>query len=220
MQIAIFDFDGTLYEKETFQLLMNHLKTHPVHHTKYKKFIRASMPRYIANKMKLYPTRRMKERLMQIYVRCLHDIPKKDIHSFFEELAVKMKPNFNDEVCARLQEHHENGVYIMVVSGAYDLLLEKSLKHLPIDTLIGTVIPFKDGKIDENTAIYPIQVERKNEKIEEFIQDQEIDWENSYAYGDSLTDVSVLELVGHPVAVQPEPSLEDVANEREWEVIV
>lgn len=220
MQIAIFDFDGTLYKKETFQLLMDHLKTHPVYHTKYKKFIRASMPRYIASKLKLYPTRRLKERLIQIYVRCLHDIPEKELHIFFEEIAVKMKPDFNEEVCARLQEHHQNGVHIMVLSGAYDLLLEKSLQHLPTDTLIGTVIPFKDGTIDEETSVYPIQVERKNEKIEEFIQDKEIDWENSYAYGDSLTDVSVLELVGHPVAVQPEPSLEDVANERAWEVIV
>lgn len=219
MQIAIFDFDGTLYEEETFQLLMDHLKTHPVHHNKYKKFIRASMPRYIANKLKIYSTRRMKERLMQIYIDCLKDIPADDIHTFFEELAVKMKPDFNEEVVARLKQHHEDGVYVMVVSGAYDLMLETSLKHLPIDTLIGTTIPFKNGKIDQDIPLYPIQSERKNEKIEEFIQGKEIDWENSYAYGDSLTDVSVLELVGHPVAVQPEQSLENLAIDRNWEVI-
>lgn len=219
MQIAIFDFDGTLYEEETFQLLMDHLKTHPVYHTKYKEFIRASMPRYIANKLKIYSTRLMKERLMQIYVDSLQDIPEDELHTFFDELAVKMEPDFNEEVCARLKQHHQDGVYVMVVSGAYDLLLEKSLKHLPIDTFIGTKIPFKNGKIDTEKTIYPIQAERKNEKIDAFIQGKKIDWKNSYAYGDSLTDVSVLELVGHPVAVQPEESLKNVATKRKWEVI-
>ena len=30
MKLAIFDFDGTIYKKETFPLLMNHLKeTYP-----------------------------------------------------------------------------------------------------------------------------------------------------------------------------------------------
>lgn len=219
MQIAIFDFDGTLYEEETFRLLMDHLKTHPVHHTKYKKFIRASMPLYIANKLKIYSTRRMKERLMQIYANCLLDISEKDIHTFFEELAVKMKPDFNEEVVARLKQHHEDGVYVMVLSGAYDLLLEKSLKNLPVDTFIGTTIPFKNGEIDGDTPLYPIQAERKNEMIEKFIVGKEIDWKNSYAYGDSLSDASVLELVGHPVVVQPEQSLENVALKRKWEVI-
>src|SRR5699024_152650 len=211
MRLAIFDFDGTLYEKEPFQLLMDHLKTHPVYHTKYKKFIRASMPRYVASKLKLYPKQRMKERLMQIYAQSLQGISEDELHTFFEELAGKIKSDFNEGVCERLRQHHENGVYIMVVSGAYDLLLEKSLQHLPIDTMIGTHIPFTDGHIDSNTPIYPIQGMRKNEKIDAFIEGKNIDWDHSYAYGDSFTDVSVLELVGHPVAVIPEQSVEKVA---------
>jgi len=219
MRLAIFDFDGTLYEKETFQLLMDHLKTHPIYHTKYKKFIRASLPPYVANKLKLYPKQRMKERLMQIYARNLQGISEDELHTFFEALAGKMKPDFNEDVCERLQNHHENGEYVMVVSGAYDLLLEKSLQHLPIDTMIGTHIPITDGHIDLDAPIYPIQGLRKNEKIEAFIQGKNIDWDNSYAYGDSFTDVSVLELVGHPVAVNPEESLEKVAIQRNWEVI-
>lgn len=219
MRVAIFDFDGTLYEKETFKLLMHHLKTHPVYHSKYKRFIRASLPRYIANKLKIYPTRRMKERLMQIYIDVIQDIPEEDVHTFFEELAIKMEPHFNKDVCMRLETLHQEGVYIMVVSGAYDLLLKKSLKGLPIDTFIGTKIPFINGRIDQKQPIYPIQAERKNEKIDAFLKDKEVDWMNSYAYGDSLSDVSVLDLVGHPVAVQPEEALREEAIKRKWEII-
>jgi FMN phosphatase YigB (HAD superfamily) len=41
MRVAIFDFDGTLYPQETFTLMMNYMKEHPVHSRKYKSFYRA-----------------------------------------------------------------------------------------------------------------------------------------------------------------------------------
>lgn len=219
MRVAIFDFDGTLYKKETYQLLMDHLKTHPVYHTKYSRFFRTILPRYIANKLKIYPTRRMRERSMQIYMDALKDIPEIELHTFFEELAAKMGPDFNEVVCNRLNEHHKDGVLIMVVSGAYDLLLQKALHDLPVDVFIGTTIPFSGGHIDQTQSLYHVQAERKNEKIMEHLEDEEIHWEESYAYGDSLSDVSVLEIVGNPVAVRPEQALRDVAESRSWEII-
>ncbi len=219
MRVAIFDFDGTLYKKETYQLLMDHLKTHPVYHTKYGRFFRTILPRYIGNKLKIYPKRRMRERSMQIYLDALNDIPEKELHVFFEELAAKMGPDFNEEVYKRLQEHHQDGIHIMVVSGAYDLLLAKALHDFPVNKIIGTTIPLTDGMIDQTKSLDHVQAERKNKKIMEHLRGKKVDWTESYAYGDSLSDVSVLELVGHPIAVRPEQSLREVAESRSWEII-
>ncbi len=44
-----------------------------------------------------------------------------------------------------------------------------------------------------------------------------IDLANSYAYSDSITDLPMLELVGNPVAVNPDRELTRIAREREWE---
>ena len=41
----------------------------------------------------------------------------------------------------------------------------------------------------------------------------------SFAYGDSIFDVPVLELVGNPVAVYPDSQLWDYASQREWRII-
>jgi HAD superfamily hydrolase (TIGR01490 family) len=41
----------------------------------------------------------------------------------------------------------------------------------------------------------------------------------SYAYSDSLSDLPMLEAVGHPVAVNPEPELRDLAEERGWPIV-
>src|SRR5436309_9478493 len=45
-----------------------------------------------------------------------------------------------------------------------------------------------------------------------------IDLAGSYAYSDSITDLPMLELVGHPVAVNPDRELARVARERDWDV--
>jgi phosphoserine phosphatase len=41
----------------------------------------------------------------------------------------------------------------------------------------------------------------------------------SYAYADSLTDVPVLELVGHPVAVYPDEGLAALAWQKGWPIL-
>jgi hypothetical protein len=45
-----------------------------------------------------------------------------------------------------------------------------------------------------------------------------IDLAASYAYSDSITDVPMLEVVGHPVAVNADRDLARIARERDWEL--
>lgn len=45
-----------------------------------------------------------------------------------------------------------------------------------------------------------------------------IDLANSYGYSDSITDLPMLELVGNPVAVNPDRELTRVAHDRDWEM--
>src|SRR5699024_280154 len=68
MQVAIFDFDGTLYEKETFNSLMKHLEEHPNYQDEYKKFYRDILSPFIGNKLKVYTIHKIHENSMQLYV--------------------------------------------------------------------------------------------------------------------------------------------------------
>lgn len=219
MRVAVFDFDGTLYEKETFQVLMDHLKNHPNYHRRYRKFFREMLPRYVGYKLKVYPERRMKERSMQLYLNSLNQLPKDEIDTYFKEIGKEMRNHFNPLVLSKLEQHIENGVYVMLVSGAYTNLVQFTTKYLNFDKVIGTDIIFKNNMIDTSTPAYHINGVRKNEKIEETLQGKEIDWKNSYAYADSYSDISVLDLVGNPVAVQPDSRLKAIAEERNWEIM-
>jgi phosphoserine phosphatase len=45
-----------------------------------------------------------------------------------------------------------------------------------------------------------------------------IDYPASYAYADSISDQSILEIVGHPVATYPDEDLLELAQERGWQI--
>jgi hypothetical protein len=46
------------------------------------------------------------------------------------------------------------------------------------------------------------------------------DLELSYAYTDSVSDLPLLDMVGHPVAVNPDAALHALARQRGWPVVI
>jgi phosphoserine phosphatase len=60
----------------------------------------------------------------------------------------------------------------------------------------------------------------KVEAINKLAVERGYDLAASYAYSDSISDLPMLELVGHPVAVNPDGLLEDVAHDRGWPVVI
>lgn len=219
MRVAIFDFDGTLYAKETYNTLMDHLKKHPIYHTRFNRFYRSILPPYIGSKMKIYPRQKMRARSMELYLEALEGLTANELETYFEEIADKMRIDFNPLVVSQVKKHAQDGLHIMLVSGAYTPLLHVATQGLPFDTIIGTDIPLNNRILDTKAQIHHIQGLRKNEKIEAFLDDKKIDWANSFAYGDSYSDLSVLNLVGNPIAVQPEQRLKDVAVKKDWQII-
>lgn len=219
MRVAIFDFDGTIYAEETFTLLMKHLKEHPTYHSSYKRFYRAIVPPYIANKLKLYPDNKMKKRSMQLYLEAFNGLTKQEMDIYFGEIKATMQQDFNAKVLERLKRHQEENIHILLVSGAYTQFLERVTDGLVFNQIIGTDIFYKDDKVYTKNAINHVNGQQKTLKVHEALVGHQIDWENSYAYGDSFSDMPILELVGNPVAVRPEGKLRSLANARGWEVM-
>lgn len=219
MKVAIFDFDGTLYPDETFPLMMKHLKNHPVYSKKYLLFITKISLMYTAYKCKLYPEQKMKEYSMRSYISTFQNNSKPEIDHFFAELGTIMSSDLNESVLQKLEQHHKDGYYIMLVSGAFLPLLEAVGTNLSIDCMIGTSIPFKNNQFDHKTLVMHVHGERKKDKIYAALANDYIDWENSFAYGDSYSDLNVLDLVGNPVVVNPEARLLEVANKLKWKIM-
>ncbi len=122
------------------------------------------------------------------------------------------------EALAIIDEHRRAGRKIVVVSAGPEEIVRPLCRYLGIDEVIATRSEVdEEGKYTGKIELYAYGA-GKSAAIEEMAQREGVDLEQSYAYSDSITDLAMLEAVGHPVVVNPDSDLRAIAEERGWEI--
>lgn len=122
------------------------------------------------------------------------------------------------EALAIMEEHRGEGRRVVVISASPEEIVRPLCRYLGIDEIIATRAEVdEEGRYTGNLELYAYG-EGKAEAIRELAETEGIDLSDSYAYSDSITDLPMLETVGHPVVVNPDGELAAVAEERGWEV--
>jgi HAD superfamily hydrolase (TIGR01490 family) len=135
-----------------------------------------------------------------------------------ETLDEVLSPIIYAEALELIEEHHAAGRKTVIVSSSPAETVEPIGEYLGVDDVIAT-----RARIDANGR-YTGELEfyayagYKADAIRELAVSEGINLAGSYAYSDSITDLPMLELVGHPVAVNPDRELARVAREREWDI--
>ncbi len=106
----------------------------------------------------------------------------------------------------------------MIVSASGAEVVEPIGQMLGADRVVATRMEIVDGKYTGNIDYYAY-AEEKARAIEHLAETVGYDLAESYAYSDSVTDVHMLEVVGHPFAVNPDRELRRIATANEWPVL-
>ncbi|HJQ76680.1 MAG TPA: HAD family hydrolase [Acidimicrobiia bacterium] len=122
------------------------------------------------------------------------------------------------EALAIMAEHRGAGRRVVVISASPEEIVRPLCRHLGIDDVIATRAEVdEEGRYTGELELYAYGP-GKAEAIRDLADAEDIDLRASYAYSDSMTDLPMLEVVGHPVVVNPDSQLAAVAAERGWEV--
>ena len=218
MRVALFDFDGTLYPGQTFDVMLRFLKEHPKYNVHYRKFMSRFRLTYIGYKLKLVSKEKMRAAAMQQYIYTFKDSTRSEILSFFKELSKEIAKDLYTPLIDKVKRFKAEGIYTMVISGAYTELLEAVFGD-KVDHVIGTEITYKDDYIDTSVPLTHMQSSHKVTEIYGHLEGTHIDWESSYAFSDSITDLDMLNLVGNAYVIQPDPALRAHAEKQRWEII-
>ena len=117
-----------------------------------------------------------------------------------------------------VREHHEAGHAVAIVSGATRYVVEPMAEFLGVEHCLYTRLEVEQGVLTGRVLEPLCFNEGKIYWLQRFIEQNEIDLARSYFYTDSVTDLSLLELVGHPVVTNPDPLLYRKAVRRRWPV--
>lgn len=122
------------------------------------------------------------------------------------------------EALAVVDNHRKAGHRVVVISASPEEIVRPLCRHLGIEEIIATRSEVDDeGRYTGNIEFYAYG-ENKARAMQELAEREGIDLDASYAYSDSATDLPMLEAVGHPVVVNPDAVLGQVASERGWEI--
>ena len=219
---ALFDLDGTLYTGHIWQDLARHHWAARRH--------RRWVATYLGWNMALFPLYRLRLMSKKTYFRVwgetmgwlLRGWPLAEAQDVFEELTeAQVVPNVRPDVVARLHQHRDQGHLVALVSGTFAPFLEVIARHLGVQHAIGTPLEATDGRYTGRIVPPLCQSEGKPQRVRAYFADGgvEIDWDASFAYADRDTDISLLSLVGQPVAVYPDEMLLAHARANDWPVI-
>ncbi len=123
------------------------------------------------------------------------------------------------EALAIIDEHKRSGRRVVVISSSPQEIVAPFGQYLAVDEVIGTRPEVDErGKYTGGLEFYAYG-EGKAVAIREMAARDHLDLSACYAYSDSATDLPMLECVGHPVVVNPDKDLRDLAEERDWQVM-
>jgi HAD superfamily hydrolase (TIGR01490 family) len=137
-----------------------------------------------------------------------------------EDVIPQLLDSIRPESHSLIDMHHEAGRETWIVSASPQEVVGALANALGMTGGIGTQGEVVDGAYTGRLDGPFVYGEGKVTKIEAIAQERDYDMRLCYAYTDSVSDLPMLELVGHPVAVNPDSALESVAHQRGWPIVI
>ena len=144
-------------------------------------------------------------------VRQVQEIVAETLHDLID-------PIIYDEAASLIEEHHLAGRDVVLVSTSGAEVVEPIGEMIGADRVVATRMVVEDGCFTGEVEYYAYGP-TKAEAVRELAVSEGYDLDHCYAYSDSVTDVPMLEAVGHPHAVNPDRALRKEALSREWPVL-
>lgn len=135
-----------------------------------------------------------------------------------DALATVLRPLVYREALDLVRAHRARGERSYIVSASLQEVVDAVAADLGLDGALGTVCEVEDG-VYTGRGVRSLHGENKAAAVREFAAENGIDLAASTAYSDSHTDLPFLEVVGNPVAVNPDRELKRIAAERGWPVL-
>jgi HAD superfamily hydrolase (TIGR01490 family) len=142
-----------------------------------------------------------------------------DLARLGPEVLAGILPLLYRQVLREAYAHQDAGRQAYIVTAASQELADVLARVLVLDGGIGMRAEVVGGVYTGRAAGPFTYREGKAEAIRELAEREGIDLDESYAYSDSESDLPMLRAVGHPVAVNPDATLERVARAEGWRIM-
>ncbi len=185
IRCAFFDFDKTIAHGDSIHKLLGYTF---IHHP-------ASLIYYVP--VFIYGVGYLlhlvsKETCKSVLLFPLEVLNEGELYDFYAE---KVVPSYYPHMVAEMKKRQEEGCQVFLVTASVEAYMR--FNKLPVDVLMGTLTKKKGSSYTSEVIGKNCKDEHKVERIDAYMKDKgwEIDYDHSYAYSDSKSDIPMLKLV-------------------------
>lgn len=210
---AFFDVDGTLVHRHIVHQFVH------IRQQMLPAFFRpfwmgaflAKVPYYVM--LDKVSRTRLNEVFYRNYAGLPADSVRARVQSCFENV---IRPSIYAEVEACLEEHRRAGRRIVLVTGSIDFIIAPLAEHFRVDACFAPTLVQRGDRFTGELDGPPVGSTEKARRVLAYAEKEGIDLGASYAYGDSIADLPMLESVGFPHVVNPDKPLAAAALDKGW----
>jgi len=202
---AFFDIDGTLYREglitEVFKKL---IKSELIENDRWYKEVK---PFYVKWDKRIGNYDNYLLKMADIYSEAIIGLHRTQIEFIASQIIKQKGDRVYTYTRDRIKWHKDQGHIIITISGSpIELVREMSIKY-GFDDYIGTKYLLNENDIYTGEIIPMWDSVSKQTAIENFVHKYNIDLLQSYAYGDTSGDYTMLKSISHPTAINPTKEL-------------
>jgi HAD superfamily hydrolase (TIGR01490 family) len=212
--VAFFDLDGTLVVGQTTLLLVRFLRKERIVSRTFLVGTGLWFLAYMIGLVKV--TERSRNQGARVFAgRSIEEVDGL-MDRFTEEILV---PRFHPAATAALAEHQAVGDRVVVISAALEPVVGAVCRWLGVPDFVGTACEIEQGRYLGRLVSPSPHAEEKARVAAEYLKRWAVDAADCWAYADHGSDMTLLQSVGHPVAVNPRPELLAAAQTAGWPVL-
>jgi HAD superfamily hydrolase (TIGR01490 family) len=213
---AFYDLDGTLVKTNLVHALLFQARNQQgiLRSIRKTASVVTSIPVFFATDM--YSRNVFQEKFFKSYKGESEDRLRFLSEELFEEV---IQPSIYPGAIDLIKQSRSLGLRQVLVTGALDFTVAPLARHLKIDDWITNRLEFVDG-FATGRLLPPVMVNAtKASWIRMYAEKEGISLNDSYCYTDSISDLPMLSVVGHPTAVHPDFRLRSAALHNHWPIL-
>jgi len=143
-----------------------------------------------------------------------------EVETWFERVFVEqVRFSFIESTTRKLLEHRRQGDTIALISATSSILGRYIAEALEVEYWVCAEVRVEDGLI-VNEVMEPVPYGAgKVVHAQGFADALGMKLEDAFFYTDSISDLPLMERVGNPVVVNPDPFLRAVGRKRDWPLL-
>lgn len=136
-----------------------------------------------------------------------------------EFMQQKILPMIGDKARALVEKHRLANDTLVMITATNHFVTSPIAREFDITHLIATNPEMKNGRYTGKVSGTPCFQEGKVDRIQSWLESNKLSLEDSWFYSDSHNDLPLLNLVKHPIAVNPDTQLKAEAERLHWPIM-